>query len=127
MGVRNILIVEDDPIFAMDLTDMVWEAGANPVGPARCLQGALELSSRFPIDLAMIDVNLADGRTGLSLAKLLQDQFGIRTVILSGELPDPAALKAHEHTFVRKPVPAAVLGEIMAAKAPPAARRASAA
>ncbi len=117
MGLRNILIVEDDPIFAMDLKDMVWEAGCNPVGPARCLQGALELSSRYPIDLAMIDINLSDGRTGLSLAKLLQEQFGVRTVILSGDTPDPSALKAHEHTFVRKPVPQKILTDLMMPRA----------
>ena len=119
MGLRNILIVEDDPIFAMDLTDMVWEAGCNPVGPARCLQGALELSSRFPIDLALVDVNLEDGRTGLALARLLRDQFGVKTVVLSGELPDPADLKATEHTFVRKPVPASVLSDMMVARSVP--------
>lgn len=118
MGLRNILIVEDDPIFAMDLQDMVWEAGCNPIGPARCLQGALELASRYRIDLAMIDINLSDGRTGLSLAKLLQDQFGVRTVILSGDIPDPSALKAHEHTFVRKPVPQKILADLMATRAP---------
>jgi DNA-binding NarL/FixJ family response regulator len=120
MAMRNILIVEDDPIFAMDLTDLVWEAGANPIGPARCLQGALELSSRYPVDLAIVDVNLADGRTGLSLAKLLREQHGIRTIIVSGDVPDPRDVMDTEHTFVQKPVPAEVLSEIMAPR--PAAR-----
>ncbi|BBE72838.1 response regulator [Oharaeibacter diazotrophicus] len=116
MTLRNILIVEDDPIFAMDLADMAWEAGCTPIGPAHCLQGALELASRHPIDLAVIDVNLSDGRTGLAVARLVQEQYGVRTIVLSGELPDPSALKAHEHVFVRKPVPPHVIREILAAR-----------
>jgi CheY-like chemotaxis protein len=118
MTMRNILIVEDDPIFAMDLIDLVWESGGTPIGPARCLQGALELSSRYPIDLAIVDVNLSDGRTGLSLARLLREQFGIRTIVVSGEIPDPLDLRDTEHTFVQKPVPSSILAEMMAARAP---------
>lgn len=114
MATRNILIVEHDPISALDLMDRVWEAGATPVGPARCLQGALELASRYPIDLALVDVNLSDGASGLPLARLLSDQFGIRTVMVSAESPAPQTLKQIAGTFVRMPVPAAVLGEIMA-------------
>lgn len=120
MRMRNILIVEDDPIFSLDLQDLVWDAGCNPVGPARCVQGALELASRYPIDLAVIDINLSDGRTGLSLAKLLSEQFGVRTVILSGDVPAPGDLKGTEHIFVQKPVPHAVLAAIMAPVARPA-------
>lgn len=114
MRMRNILIVEDDPIFALDLQDLVYESGGNPVGPAHCLQGALELSASYPIDLAIVDVNLSDGPTGLSVARLLSERFGIRTVIVSGNVPPPGAVSDTEHVFVQKPVPHKVLAQIMA-------------
>ncbi len=114
MGMQTILIVEDDPIFALDLQDMVWESGGNPVGPARCMQGALELCSRYPVDLAIIDINLTDGRSGLRLAKLLGEQFGVRTIIVSSDLPSPGDVKDTEYTFVPKPVPPAVLAAMIA-------------
>lgn len=114
MLTHNILIVEDDPIFALDLQDLVWEAGGTPVGPARCLQGALELASRYPIDLAVIDVNLSDGRSGLSLARLLSEQFGVRTLIVSSEPPAPDELNDTPYTFVQKPVPSTILTDMMA-------------
>lgn len=113
MGMRNILVVEDDPIFALDLQDLIYECGGNPIGPAHCLQGALELSASYPIDLAIVDVNLSDGPTGLAVARLLTERFGVRTIILSGDLPSPAEVSATEHVFVRKPVPPEVLAEIM--------------
>lgn len=114
MPTHNILIVEDDPIFALDLQDLVWEAGGTPVGPARELQGALELASRYPIDLAVIDVNLADGRTGPALARLLADQFAVRTVLVSSEPLGPEELKDRPYVFVQKPVPASILTDILA-------------
>lgn len=123
MAMRNILIVEDDPIFALDLQDLVYESGCNPIGPARCLQGALELSANNRIDLAVVDVNLSDGPTGLSLAKLLRDQYGIRTIIVSGDRPPPNLVSDTEHVFVQKPVPTQILARIMAPPSDGASRR----
>lgn len=109
----NILIVEDDPIFGLDLQDMVWETGATPIGPARCLQGALELAHRYAIDLAIVDLNLTDGPSGLPLARILSKEFGIRCVIVSGSVPPVDAFSSTEHVFVQKPVPSEVMRRLM--------------
>ncbi|WP_181700275.1 response regulator [Chthonobacter albigriseus] len=113
MRAANILIVEDDAIFALDLQDIVWEAGGTPIGPARCMQGALELCHRYPIDLAIIDVNLQDGPSGLALARMLGEQHGIRTVIVSGNVPAAEVVGDTEHVFVQKPVPSEVLARLV--------------
>ncbi|WP_181706223.1 response regulator [Chthonobacter rhizosphaerae] len=123
MATPNVLIVEDDPIFALDLQDIVWESGCTPIGPARCLQGALELSHSFPIDIALVDTTLSDGETGLTVARLLSEQFGIRTVIVSGSIPPADAMGDTEFVFVQKPVPAEVLGKILAPLARSGAKR----
>lgn len=113
MKPANILIVEDEPVFALDLQDLIWESGGTPIGPARCLQGALELASRNAIDLAIVDLTLADGKTGMAVARLLYETHGIRSVIVSGSVPPVDAFPNIEHVFVRKPVPSEVLRRLM--------------
>ena len=56
---RSILIVEDDCVTAMDLAETLAEAGAQIVGPAGTVEGALELLSRRPrLDIALLDVEV---------------------------------------------------------------------
>lgn len=126
MATPNVLIVEDDAIFALDLQDIVWESGCTPIGPARCLQGALELAHSYPIDIALVDTTLSDGETGLAVARLLSEQFGIRTVIVSGSVPPADQMGDTEFVFVQKPVPAEVLTKILTPMARAGAQRARA-
>jgi CheY-like chemotaxis protein len=56
---RCILIVEDDCVTAMDLAETLSAAGAQIVGPAGTVEGALELLSRRPrLDIALLDVEV---------------------------------------------------------------------
>ena len=57
---KRILIVEDNPILALDLEDLVVGWGAQAVGPAMCLQNGLELVEANNLDAALLDINLGD-------------------------------------------------------------------
>ena len=55
---RRVLLVEDEPMIAFALEDMVIELGYEVVGPAFRLAEALDLAGREQFDAAVLDVNL---------------------------------------------------------------------
>ena len=68
---RRILLVEDEPMIAFALEDMVMELGYEVVGPAYRLAEALELAGSTEFDGAVLDVNLNEQRS-FAVADLLQ-------------------------------------------------------
>lgn len=60
---KRILIVEDEPIVAIALQDMLEDLGYTVVGPALRLAAALDLAAREPIDAAILDVNMGEGES----------------------------------------------------------------
>ena len=79
---KRVLICEDEPLIAVDLEQMVYDAGHDPVGPARSFGEALELAETWKPAAAIIDLNLADGVTGANVARTLAEQ-GTRIIVLS--------------------------------------------
>ena len=57
----RILVAEDDAILALDVRQILRQAGAEIVGPAATLKQTLFLISTFPVSAALLDVNLRDG------------------------------------------------------------------
>jgi DNA-binding NtrC family response regulator len=56
----SVLIVEDEPIIALDLASMLKEAGATVVGPAMTLVEAEALSAREQFHVALLDVRIGN-------------------------------------------------------------------
>jgi len=67
----NILIVEDQPLIALNLQDTVEELGHNPIGIASNMYQALMLANKA--DVALVDVHLEDGPTGPIVGRTLAD------------------------------------------------------
>lgn len=60
LGGRNILIVEDEVLVAMDIEYALSDLGANVIGPAPTLANAMDyVSSGNKIDAAILDIDLA--------------------------------------------------------------------
>ena len=57
---KRILIVEDNPILALDLEDLLGDWGAEPVGPALNLRNGMELAKENHLDAALLDINLGE-------------------------------------------------------------------
>jgi CheY-like chemotaxis protein len=55
---KNVLIVEDEYLIAIDLGSTLREQGANVIGPAASVDEALELIAHNHIDCAVLDINL---------------------------------------------------------------------
>jgi two-component system, response regulator PdtaR len=108
----TVLICEDDPIIALDLAEAVTAAGHAVVGPYAHAQDVLALSDYAHLDLAILDLELADGDTGASLASDLQ-KAGVRLIILSGHTNARSTLGAVPHIYAAKPVSPALLEHLL--------------
>ena len=78
----KVLIVEDEGIIAWDLESMVLDNGFEVAGLARTEIEAITLARKA--DIALVDVQLADGPTGPQIARTLIDQYGIEVVFMTG-------------------------------------------
>jgi CheY-like chemotaxis protein len=67
-----ILIVEDQPLIALNIEDVVRETGGRVVGSAPRLCDALTLIETASWDAALLDVHLAQGETVYPAAEQLQ-------------------------------------------------------
>lgn len=98
----NILICEDNALIALDLEEMLSNQGHSVEGRVTRSTDCLERCSERPPDLVLVDLNLADGNTGLGLVEVLAER-GIPAVIVSSEARSvPAATSAR--AVVEKPV-----------------------
>jgi two-component sensor histidine kinase len=91
-GLR-VLLVEDDPLIALDLAQLLEEAGFVVIGPAHSVAGALGLLRDARCDAAVLDVNLG-AETAEPIALALA-KTGTPFVTLSGYSRDqqPAAMR----------------------------------
>ncbi|HEY1560005.1 MAG TPA: response regulator [Caulobacteraceae bacterium] len=80
---RRVLLVEDEAMIALLLEDMLSDLGCEVVGPAYSFAPAMEFAaSDTPIDVAILDVNLA-GQPVFEVADTLKAK-GVPIVFSSG-------------------------------------------
>lgn len=60
---KRVLAVEDEPVVAMMLEDLLHGMGCEVVGPANRLMPALEYAETAELDAAVLDVNINAGRS----------------------------------------------------------------
>ena len=60
---NDVLIVEDDPIIALDLEETILKLGVKRVRAATNVARALEMIADHVPDLALLDVGLRDGNS----------------------------------------------------------------
>lgn len=76
----RILIVEDSLLIAMGIEANLLRAGYEVVGFAKDARQALALAAETRPDLALVDLQLADGLTGPEIAERLQQDHRIPTL-----------------------------------------------
>ncbi len=79
---RRVLVVEDDPMVAMLLVDMLDTIGCEIVAVASRLEDALQKAQRLSFDLSILDINL-EGANTFHVAELLAKR-GIGFVFATG-------------------------------------------
>lgn len=79
----DVLVIEDEPIIAMDIEDILQSLGHRITGIARTEIQALELATRNRPGLILADIQLAEGGSGLdAVAKILQ-QFSVPVIFIT--------------------------------------------
>lgn len=67
------------------LSDIIQDSEANLIGPVDRASMALLLAAQTPIDLAIIETELAGVRSGFVLAERLQQDWGVPSLIMGGQ------------------------------------------
>ncbi|WP_435416833.1 response regulator [Parerythrobacter aurantius] len=80
----RVLIVEDEFLIALEMEEVVRDLGHIPVGVADNLGSALALArDAETVDIALVDVNLADGATGPEIGRRLAVDFGVQVIFVT--------------------------------------------
>jgi len=99
----TLLVVEDDPEAAQDLTETLVEAGHNVVGPFHDGDAAEAAAGLHSLDGALLDINLSGATTGVTLAKRLGERWGVPVAFLSGDITAAARHADLARVLVAKP------------------------
>ncbi len=96
----DVLIIEDEPMIAMDLESIVEGLGHRVAGVARTHAEAVNAASNHKPGLVLADIQLADGSSGLDAVNEILGSFEVPVIfitaypdrLLTGERPEPAFL-----------------------------------
>jgi CheY-like chemotaxis protein len=70
---KRVLLVEDEPIIAMSVEDMVADLGCEVIGPALSAAAAEQLARTEQLDAALLDINMGDGAS-FPIAAILRER-----------------------------------------------------
>ena len=104
---RSVLVVEDEPLLAMDLERLLDEVGYRVMGPATSTARAIQLIELETPALTILDLNLG-GEMVFPLLDVLA-QRGIPFLIVSGHSPEMVPARHRPRPFMQKPYDPAVL------------------
>jgi CheY-like chemotaxis protein len=96
----DVLIIEDEPIIALDIETMVEELGHTVTGVARTQREAIALVAKKRPGLVLADIQLADGSSGLDAVNEILATIDVPVIfitayperLLTGDRPEPAFL-----------------------------------
>ncbi len=96
----DVLIIEDEPVIAMDIESMVRELGHNVTSVATTRDEAVKAARENPPGLVLADIQLADGSSGIDAVKSILGSHDVPVIfitayperLLTGERPEPAFL-----------------------------------
>jgi CheY-like chemotaxis protein len=110
-GLR-VLVVEDEPLVAMDIAAVLRRAGAVVIGPAHRLEPALDLAAGQALDGALLDINLG-GANAFPVADALAAR-GLPFMFLTGYEPEILPDEHRDRPLHRKPYTSARLVKALA-------------
>ena len=79
----RILIVEDEILIALELESLLQDLGHDVVGVAASSKHALALGADLKPDLAFVDIHLADGPTGVEVARHLAGEHQVTVLFMT--------------------------------------------
>jgi DNA-directed RNA polymerase specialized sigma24 family protein len=96
----DILIIEDEPLIAMDIEQLVESLGHKVTGIARTHREAVSMFGKTKPRMILADIQLADGSSGIDAVNEILTTASVPVIfitafperLLTGERPEPAFL-----------------------------------
>ena len=96
----DVMIIEDEPLIAMDLEALLESLGHRVTGVARTAKEAILLAATKRPGLVLADIQLADGSSGIDAVNAILQTIKVPVIfitafperLLTGEKPEPAFL-----------------------------------
>lgn len=96
----SVLIIEDEPMIAMDIETIVRDLGHDVTGIAVTADEAVALATENRPGLVLADIQLADNSSGIDAVKDILSEFAVPVIfitafperLLTGERPEPTFL-----------------------------------
>ena len=79
----RILIIEDEALVAMELRFVLEDLGHEVVATVADAATARRIVRETDIDLALVDIHLSDGPTGVALGRELGQDFGVSVLFMT--------------------------------------------
>lgn len=102
----TILIVEDELLIAAEIERILYRLGHKPLEPVDNSDGALSLLAQHPVELVLMDINIAGDCDGIATALMIRRQFSTPVVFLTARSDATTvnrAKLAHPYGYVLKP------------------------
>jgi CheY-like chemotaxis protein len=90
----KVLIVEDEPIVALDLQQELTQFGCEVVSLAQSADEALMAVEEFQPDLALMDLHITGSLDGIQTARLLRDAYQVPSLFLTAYSDDATIARA---------------------------------
>lgn len=94
----NILVIEDEPMIAIDITLHLEALGYTVIDTLHKAEDTEAILERERVDLIMLDINLEGEMTGIELADIIRKKYNIPFIYLSS-YSDEDTLESAAHTF----------------------------
>ncbi|MCH9809516.1 MAG: response regulator [Alphaproteobacteria bacterium] len=96
----DVLIIEDEPLIAVDIEEIAAGLGHNVIGIARTAEEATRLARKTQPGLVLADIQLADGSSGIDAVNSMLKTFSSPVIfvtafperLLTGKRPEPTFL-----------------------------------
>jgi CheY-like chemotaxis protein/DNA-directed RNA polymerase specialized sigma24 family protein len=96
----SILVIEDEPVIALDIVGLVRDMGHAVIGIAASQSEAVRLAQKTQPGLVLADIDLGPGGSGLTAVKEILESMKVPVIfvtayperLLTGERPEPTYL-----------------------------------
>jgi CheY-like chemotaxis protein/DNA-directed RNA polymerase specialized sigma24 family protein len=96
----DVLIIEDEPLIALDLAELAKSMGHKIRHVARTHREAIDMVAKHPPNLVLADIQLADGSSGIEAVRDILKSINVPVIfvtayperLLTGERPEPTYL-----------------------------------
>jgi len=79
----RILIIEDEALVAMELRFVLEDLGHEVVATVADAATARDIVKETDVDLALVDIHLSDGPTGVALGRELGQDMGVSVLFMT--------------------------------------------